>query len=325
MATIINDLKETFRRGEIHVRLIFINTIVFLAITLVQILLALFRVDISSWLRWIEMPASVSQFLLQPWSIITYMFLHAGVMHLLFNMLWLYWFGQLSLYFFTARHLRGVYIWGGICGALLYLLAFNLFPYFEDAVNYTYMVGASASVLAIVAAVAYREPNYQVNLLLLGRLPLKYFALIVIGIDLLFVTADNAGGHIAHLGGALGGLLFAYMLNKGVDLTYYINVIIDALSRFFTAFFGGSSRFFIVFFEGLSRLLTVFRQPIKPQKPRMKATYGEAIKEETSKPDVEPQPFNQSRIDEIRAKIKQSGYQGLTEEEKKELFNASIR
>jgi len=315
MTTIINDLKEIFRRGEIHIRLIFINTIVFLAITLVQIVLALFRMDISSLLQWIEMPASVSQFLLQPWSIITYMFLHAGVMHLLFNMLWLYWFGQLSLYFFTARHLRGVYIWGGICGALLYLLAFNLFPYFENAVYYTYMMGASASVLAIVTAVAYREPNYQVNLLLLGRLPLKYFALIVIGIDLLFITADNAGGHIAHLGGALGGLLFAYLLNKGFDLTYYINVIIDALSRFST-----------VIVDGFSYLSAVFRQPIKPQKPRMKVTYGEATKEESPKPNVEPQTTNQSScIDEIRAKIKQSGYQGLTEEEKKELFNASIR
>ena len=102
MVTIINDLKEIFRRGDIHIRLIFINTIIFLAVTLMQIALLLFNVSISEWLRWVELPASLSQFISQPWSIITYMFMHAGVMHLLFNMLWLYWFGQLFLYFFTA-------------------------------------------------------------------------------------------------------------------------------------------------------------------------------------------------------------------------------
>ena len=94
MATIINDLKNLFQRGEVHIRLIFINVAVFLAFTLVQIVLMLFNISITDWLQWLEMPASLTQFLRQPWAIITYMFMHAGVMHLLFNMLWLYWFGQ---------------------------------------------------------------------------------------------------------------------------------------------------------------------------------------------------------------------------------------
>ena len=304
MATIINDLKEIFRRGDIHIRLIFINAIVFLTVTLAQIALLLFKVDISGWLRWLEMPASLSQFITQPWSIITYMFLHANVMHLLFNMLWLYWFGQLFLYFFTARHLRGLYVWGGICGGLLYSLTFNVFPYFSDVVDYSYMVGASASVLAIVAAVAYREPNYRVNILLLGSMPLKYFALMVIGADLLFITGENAGGHIAHLGGALGGLLFAYLLQSGTDLTHYINLVTDSLFRLFTI------------------------KP-KPRKPKMKVNYGgnyqpnQQTKQKES--EREKSSTHEDRIEEIRNKIKQSGYQGLTEEEKKELFNASIR
>lgn len=301
MATIINDLRELFRRGDIHIRLIFVNTFIFLAITLVQIALMLFRINIGEWLRWVELPASVSQFLNQPWSIVTYMFMHAGVMHLLFNMLWLYWFGQLFLYFFTSRHLRGVYLWSGICGGLLYMLFFNLFPYFENAVDYTYMVGASASVLGVVAAVAYREPNYRVNLLFLGSLPLKYFALVVIGLDLLFVTTDNAGGHIAHIGGALVGLLFAYLLNKGTDLTRFINQAVDWLVGLFSF------------------------QP-KHREPKMKINYGGGTCQESSQQqDEQKDTSRQERIEEIRQKIKQSGYQGLTEEEKKELFNASIR
>ena len=300
MATIINDLRELFRRGDIHIRLIFVNTVIFLTITLVQIVLMLFRINVGEWLRWVELPASVSQFLSQPWSIVTYMFMHTGVMHLLFNMLWLYWFGQLFLYFFTSRHLRGVYLWGGICGGLLYMLFFNLFPYFEYVVDYTYMVGASASVLAVVAAVAYREPNYRVNLMFLGSLPLKYFALVVIGLDLLFVTTDNAGGHIAHIGGALGGLLFAYLLNRGTDLTRFINQAVDWFA-------------------------TLFTFQLKRRKPKMKVNYGGASQDSPQPQDKQQDTSRQQRIEEIRQKIKQSGYQGLTEEEKKELFNASIR
>ena len=314
MATIINDLKEVFRRGELHVQLIFVNVAMFLVFTLVQIVLMLFNISIDDWLRWLEMPASLTHFLRHPWTIITYMFMHASVMHLLFNMLWLYWFGRLFLFFFSARHLRGVYFLGGICGGLLYLCAYNVFPFFIPYSGYTYMVGASAAVLAIVAAVAYREPDFRVNLILLGSFPLKYFALLVIGFDLLFVTTDNAGGHIAHLGGALGGLLFAYFLNKGNDLTHYLNKVID-FCCYPSAFF------------------------LKSRKPRMKVNYGgktgktvnewnSSYSEPEQQIDDEPQfqsADKQARINEIREKIKHSGYQGLTEEEKKELFNTSIR
>lgn len=315
MVTIINDLRNLFQRGEVHIRLIFVNVAVFLAFSLVQIVLMLFNISITDWLQWLEMPASLSQFLRQPWTIITYMFMHAGVMHLLFNMLWLYWFGRLFLLFFSARHLRGVFFLGGICGGLLYLSAYNIFPFFMPYAGYTYMVGASAAVLAIVTAVAYREPDFRVNLILLGSFPLKYFALLVIGLDLLFVTTDNAGGHIAHLGGALGGLLFAYFLNKGIDLTHYLNTIID-FCCYPSAFC------------------------LKSRKPKMKVNYGGKTGRKTvnewngsySEPEHQmvDEPHsqsadNQARINEIREKIKQSGYQGLTEEEKKELFNASIR
>ena len=100
----------------------------------------------------------------------TDIYVHAGFMHILFNMLWLYWFGALFLSFFSAKHLRGVYILGGICGGLLYMAAYNIFPYFRPMTDYSFMLGASASVLAIVAATAYREPNYPIRLLLFGTI-----------------------------------------------------------------------------------------------------------------------------------------------------------
>ena len=134
------------------------------------------------------------------YQIFTYMFMHAGFLHILFNMLWLYWFGALFLYFFSGKHLRGLYIVGGICGGLLYMISYNVFPYFRPMTAYSTMVGASASVLAIVVATAYREPNYPVRLLFFGNVRLKYLALIVVLTDLLFITSSNAGGHIAHLG-----------------------------------------------------------------------------------------------------------------------------
>lgn len=117
----------------------------------------------------------------------------------------------------------GVYILGGICGGILYMAAYNIFPYFQPMTEYSFMLGASASVLAIVAATAYREPNYPIRLFLFGTIRLKYLALIVVGMDLLFITSSNAGGHIAHLGGALAGLWFAASLSKGTDIASWIN------------------------------------------------------------------------------------------------------
>lgn len=247
MATIITDLKETFRRGNIYIQLIYINVAVFILTTLTEVMFQLFNRSIAGVFEWLELPASVLRFILQPWSLLTYMFMHAGFMHILFNMLWLYWFGALFLSFFSAKHLRGVYILGGICGGLLYMAAYNIFPYFRPMTDYSFMLGASASVLAIVAATAYREPNYPIRLLLFGTIRLKYLALIVIGTDLLFITSSNAGGHIAHLGGALAGVWFAASLSKGSDLTSWINKCLDTLVS-------------IVSF--------------KPRKPKMKVHYG---------------------------------------------------
>lgn len=296
MSTIITDLKDTFRRGNIYIQLIYINVAVFITTTLLEVMLQLFNRSLGNIFEWLEVPASLSRLLVQPWSLLTYMFMHAGLMHILFNMLWLYWFGALFLNFFSAKHLRGVYLLGGICGALLYIIAYNIFPYFRPMVDYSFMLGASASVLAIVAATAYREPNYTIRLFLFGTIRLKYLALIVIGTDLLFITSSNAGGHIAHLGGALGGLWFAAGLSKGKDMTSWINKFLDAIITLFS-----SNR----------------------RKPKMKVHYNGSRQKDY---DYNAKKKNQSEeIDRILDKLKKSGYESLTTDEKKSLFDASKR
>ena len=296
MATIITDLKESFRRGNIYIQLIYINVGVFIFTTLTGVILQLFNRSLGGVFEWLELPASLPRFIIQPWSVLTYMFMHAGVLHILFNMLWLYWFGALFLNFFSARHLRGVYILGGICGGLLYMTAYNIFPYFRPMTEYSFMLGASASVLAIVAATAYREPDYPIRLFLFGTVRLKYLALIVIVTDLLFFTSSNAGGHIAHLGGALAGLWFAASLSKGADITAWINKSLDAVTALFS---------------------------FKPRKPKMKVHYGtERQKDYNYNARKKAQS---DEIDRILDKLKKSGYESLTTEEKKSLFDASKR
>lgn len=299
MATIITDLRDTFRRGSIYIQLIYINVAVFVAVALTGIVLQLFNAGAAGgWLAWLELPASPVRFLMQPWSLLTYMFMHEGLLHILFNMLWLYWFGAIFLQMFSAKHLRGLYVLGGICGGVLYMAAYNVFPYFRPYIDHSFMLGASASVLAIVAAAAYREPNYPIRLFLLGTLRLKYLALIVIGMDLLLITSDNAGGHIAHLGGALAGLLFAAELGKGRDLTAWINRVLDGAGA-------------------------LFRH--KPRKPKMKVHYG------TGGPRRQDYDYNARKkaqsdeIDRILDKLRKTGYEGLSDEEKKSLFDASKR
>ena len=227
------------------------------------------------------------------------MFMHAGFLHILFNMLWLYWFGALFLYFFSGKHLRGLYIVGGICGGLLYMISYNVFPYFRPMTAYSTMVGASASVLAIVVATAYREPNYPVRLLFFGNVRLKYLALIVVLTDLLFITSSNAGGHIAHLGGALAGLWFAASLNKGKDITSWVNKALDAITALFSA-------------------------KTWKRKPKMTVHYGNNTRQNDY--DYNARKKAQSdEIDRILDKLKKSGYESLTTEEKKSLFDASKR
>lgn len=294
MANFISDLKSRFHRGDINLQLIYINVGVFVVTTLVSVFLRLFNIGDASWMNFMTLPASIPEFLKQPWSLLSYMFLHADPLHLLFNMLWLYWFGQLFLSFFSARHFRGLYLLGGICGGLFYMLALNVFPYFTPYIYISTLLGASASVLAIVVATAVREPEYRVNFMFIGTVRLKYVALFMVVTDLLFVTSGNGGGHIAHLGGALAGWWFAWSLRKGNDVTKWINGVLDGCSGVWSK--------------------------LSSKKPKMKVSKGGRAADY----DYNARKKQQSEeIDRILDKLKKSGYGSLTTEEKKRLFDAS--
>lgn len=299
MAGIFDDLRQTFRQGNIVVRLIYINVAVYVLCTLLSVVLGLFAIPSVELLRNFYLPADVLQLVRRPWTLITYMFMHAGVWHLLGNMLWLYWFGRIFLYFFSAKHLRGLYVVGGLVGGLLYIVAYNLFPIFSGQLYSATLLGASASVLAIAIATAVREPDYRINLMFIGPVRLKYFALFIVLFDALYVGSNNAGGHIAHLGGTLAGWWFANGFSQGRDITHWVNVCIDALGGLFV------------------------KRARKPRKPKMKvhsqnsraADYDYNARKKAQADDV----------DKILEKLKKSGYSSLSDEEKRRLFEASKR
>lgn len=305
MGSFIDDLKQTFRQGNIVVRLIYINVAAFVVAMLASVVLGLFKIDAQLLLRDLYLPADLLQLLRRPWTLITYMFMHAGLWHLLGNMLWLYWFGKLFLYFFSSKHLRGLYVVGGLMGALCYIVAYNLFPVFSGHLYSATLVGASASVLAIAIAAAVREPDYRINLLFVGPVKLKYFALFIVLFDILYVGSDNAGGHLAHLGGALAGWWFAKGLMKGYDITHWANVCIDAVGGIFN------------------------KRERKPRKPKMKVHKNKAnttTNNRTADYDYNARKKAQSdEVDRILEKLKKSGYSSLSEEEKRKLFEASSR
>lgn len=289
----ITNLKKNFQQGNIVTQLLYINIGVFLLSSLAGIVFTLCKIPVFPWMNALELPAWWVNFIRQPWSLLTYMFMHADLWHILFNMLWLYWFGKLFLQFFSSKHLRGLYLLGGIGGGLLYMAAYQLFPYFEQALPTSYLLGASASVLAIVVAVAVKEPDYPVQLMFFGTVRLRTIALFIIVFDLLFITSGNAGGHISHLGGALAGWWFAAGLHRGHDVTRWINVGID-------------------FCMG-------WKKPVV-RKPKMKVYYGDKQKDYDFNARKKER---EEEVDRILDKLRKSGYGSLTEEEKKRLFDAS--
>ncbi len=204
-------LQRSFREGSSLTRLIYINIGLFLFIKIVDVLFVLSGHTDTSYVIFLDnlgLPAYWEFFLYKPWTIVTYMFTHFSFFHLLFNMLWLYWFGSFFLNHFSRRELTAVYFAGGLSGASVYLLCYNLLPFFRASLLHTTAIGASASVMAVVFAVCCYLPHQRIHVFVFGRIRLIHLALFTAFIDLLSIPAANAGGHIAHLGGALFGYLF---------------------------------------------------------------------------------------------------------------------
>ncbi len=302
---IIDDIKIKFRNGSVLYKLIFINVSVFVLVGVINLVAFLANTKFNTE-QWLAVPADVHTLLFRPWTLITYMFLHYDLFHILFNMLWLFWFGELFMQFVESRRMLSVYILGGLSGAFLYIVGFNLIPAFSHLVYFSVALGASASVYAIVIAVCAYVPDYSIGLLFIGRVKLKYLALVIIVIDLLSISGTNAGGHIAHLGGAIFGYVFAIQLKKGNDITKKFAYFMDYI-------FG------------------IFKK-----RPKMRVTsskyrdeyvdfteVNETTRQQTDHEYNRQKYVNQEIIDKILDKISQSGYDSLTKEEKETLFKAS--
>jgi membrane associated rhomboid family serine protease len=212
--------------------LIGINVIVFLLVSLPPVFEALFLRSnhIVQFVNdYLEMPAQFSALAHHFWTPVTYMFMHSGVLHILFNMLWLYWMGQIFEEYLGYKRTIGLYLLGGLAGGALYILAFNTLPLFTNinASAQSVIVGASASVMAIIIATATLLPNYTISLFLIGPVKLKWLALFYIVLDFLGTVGGNAGGSIAHLGGALLGFIYIKRLQSGSDWIGGINKLFE--------------------------------------------------------------------------------------------------
>lgn len=251
------------------------------------------------------MPASVTRFILQPWSAFTYMFMHEGFFHILFNMLFLFWFGQLVHQFLGSRKLANIYILGGLAGAAFYVLIYNIAPYFSDAVNSSLMLGASAGVFAIVVAAATLSPNTTFFLILIGPVKIKYIAIFYVIVSFANTAGANAGGELAHLGGALMGFLYVTQLRKGLDL----GIPVQKVGIFFEDLFSGRKKGVKVTYRRSNNSGESFKKSSKKTKTEAKAKSSEEA--------------SQEEIDRILDKIADRGYESLNKEEKRKLFEFS--
>ena len=291
-----------FKQADVVQRFIYANVVVYIIFVLIGVFSVLFNLPsfaVSSKL-WFELPASLPMLLQKPWTVFTYMFVHSGIMHLLWNMFALYVFGRIFLNFFSVRHFVGTYLLGGLSGALFYVLAYNLFPYFAGVVCTSHLVGASAAVLAIVTSAAVRSPEYRINLLFVGTVKLSTFAIVTVLVSVLLLSGNNAGGNFAHLGGAAAGYLVAFLLGKGVDVTDFVNRPLDWVK---TLFDGKNSR----------------------RKRKPKFTYSSGGKRVDDYEYNARKKADEAEVDIILEKIKKGGYASLSEQEKRRLFDSSSK
>ena len=296
------NLIAKFRTADIVWKFIYANIFVYIILVLIGVFSVLLNLPslVAGVKSLLELPASPVALLQKPWTVFTYMFLHSGIMHILWNMFALYAFGKIFLNFFSIRHFVGVYVLGGLFGALFFVLAYNIFPYFANVVGSSYLVGASAAVLAIVTASAVRSPEYRINLLFFGSVKLSVFAVFTVLISVLMLSGDNAGGNFAHLGGAFAGYLFAFLLGKGCDVTQIVNRPLDWIE-------------------------SVCSGKIFKRKKKRTFTYSAGGKRGSDYEFNARKKADEAEINTILEKIKKGGYASLSESEKKRLFDVSSK
>lgn len=286
---IFYDIKQTFKEGTSLTRLIYINLGVFILLMLVSAVFYLAAIP-NPVAGWLSVPSDMQTLFHQPWSVVTYMFTHTGFLHILFNLLGLYWFGKLLLYRLDSGKLLSVYLMGGISGAVFYVAAYNIFPAFQQIDGL--LLGASASVYAILVAIAVYDPDMEIHLSFIGTFKLKYVAAFYVLLSVISISVSNPGGNIAHLGGAAWGWLFIKQLGKGRDIGIGIEKLVTGVGRFFKNLM-----------KPKSKLNISYKQP-----PRDDHEYNRIKNAE------------QEKINRILEKIAKSGYDSLSKSEKELLF-----
>ena len=278
--SIIKDLKYRYNTGNIVEKLIYLNVALFICTLLISVLQGLYKGEMNFIMEWFSLDNDINTLFRKPWSILSYGFLHAGFLHILMNMIVLYFIGNLFLEYFTEKQLLNFYILGTLFGGIFFLFSQNYFPLFEG--KSTVLVGASAGISAIFIGITTYIPNYQIKLRFIGFVKLWYLAAFWISLDILGLIGSNAGGHFAHLGGALFGFIYVSRAsNKEISF--------------------------------LNNLWGMFSSKNK----KMKTVYKSSTKR---KNNVNNTNSNQVKIDAILDKISKSGYDTLTKEEKDFLF-----
>ena len=288
MTSFSQDIKNKLSNLNVLEKIIAINVVVF---AIGYILTKTLSLPNETSLKWIELPSNFSDFILKPWAIITYGFTHYDFWHILFNMLWLYFIGRMFLNLFSAKMALNIYFLGAISGGLLFMLGYTLLPNVFG--NTSSLVGASAAVRALLIFICAYMPNQEVRFFTFN-LKLWYIGAAIVVLDVLGLFGLNAGGNLAHLGGALLGYYYAKQLIKGKDIGKGFEKFMDAFINMFKS-------------SKKAPLKTVHKN---------KSKVGGYTKGEFN------QFNNQKKIDVILDKISKSGYDSLTAKEKEFLFKA---
>ncbi len=298
MGNITDKARRKWRSASMLMRIIYLNIAVFLILRVISLAFYLMDAPSDGFLRYLELPSSLQMLAQRPWTVITYMFSQFGLLHILFNMLWLYWFGAIFLLTDTQKRLVALYLYGGLAGGAMFVLCYNLLPVFAGRIGL--LIGSSAAVIAIVIAATIAHPDYKLSLLFLGSVSLKWIAIVSIAIFVFSLSGGNAGGQLAHLGGAAMGVWYGIALKRGKDITKPLNSLID-------------------------RIVDAVRRLSSPT-PRHKSVKARAFKAKQAEKRSETTSRNDEEIlDGILEKIKKSGYSALSAEEKKRLFDVSKR
>ena len=305
--SIWKDVKKEFSYGNMVTRIIFVNIGVFLFVYLVKLILRIFHGGgpafgpaFENFSNFLSLSGNLFFDLTHPWVLFTHMFLHFGFFHILWNMLFLYWFGRIVGDFIGNQRVLPLYLLGGLAGAVSYLIFANV-AYGGEGIAY----GASGAVNAIVVAAAVISPDYIIRLLFFGDVKLKFIAAIVVLMSLIGIAnMENTGGNIAHLGGALFGWFFILKLREGTDLSIGVNRILDKI---------------VNLYKGVPEMAKTSSRKgprMAYKNPNKKQARGNAASDVV---DLS----HQEKIDAILDKIKKSGYESLNAAEKEYLFNAS--